>query len=149
MLHSTTTARLTGASIRCGWRGMDERVRRRSAAAGGAGPRSRSAAAGGARMRRRSANAGGARMRRRSANAGGARMSAPPENQVRERVMSEVLRLAPRPLERVDAATDLEDELGFDSLALVELALALEQEFDMPPLSEGEAPETRTVRAVH
>jgi len=59
--------------------------------------------------------------------------------------MSEVLRLAPRPLERVDAATDLEDELGFDSLALVELALALEQEFDMPPLSEGEALEIRTV----
>lgn len=64
---------------------------------------------------------------------------------VRERVAREVLRLAPRPSDSVDPSSDLEDDLGFDSLTLVELALALEREFDLPPLSEGDAIEIATV----
>ena len=65
---------------------------------------------------------------------------------VRERVEQTVIRLAPRPASGgIDASTDLENDLGYDSLALVELALALEREFDLPPLSEGEAVEIATV----
>jgi acyl carrier protein len=72
-------------------------------------------------------------------------VSARDDGAVREGVLQEILRLAPRPAESVDASTDLENDLGFDSLTLVELALALEQEFDLPPLSEGDAIEIATV----
>ncbi|MDQ3934014.1 MAG: phosphopantetheine-binding protein [Actinomycetota bacterium] len=71
-------------------------------------------------------------------------MSAVP-GEVRERVVREVRRLAPRPADHVDASSDLENDLGFDSLTLVELALAIEREFDLPPLTEGDAIEIATV----
>jgi len=72
-------------------------------------------------------------------------MSVQADDSVRERVLREIISLAPRACEHVDERTDLEDDLGFESLTLVELALALEQAFDLPPLSEGDALEIATV----
>ena len=64
---------------------------------------------------------------------------------VRERVARTVLSCAPRPAAEVDASTDLENDLGYTSVALVELALELEREFELPPLLEGDALEIATV----
>jgi acyl carrier protein len=72
-------------------------------------------------------------------------VSGPDDAEIRARVLAEVLRLAPRPADAAGPDSDLEDDLGYDSLALVELALALERDFDLPPLSEGDAIEIATV----
>lgn len=64
---------------------------------------------------------------------------------IHERVVRTVLGCAPRPAEEVSASTDLENDLGYTSVALVELALELEREFELPPLLEGDALEIATV----
>jgi acyl carrier protein len=53
--------------------------------------------------------------------------------------------MAPR---RVDEVTDgqrLADDLDFDSLALIELAVALEKRFELPPISDEDAMDVVTV----
>ncbi|SCK54771.1 phosphopantetheine-binding protein [Streptomyces sp. WMMB 322] len=57
--------------------------------------------------------------------------------EVRETVLGIIQQLAPEP-ERFDPAKDLHmvDDLGFHSLALLELAFAIEDDFDLPPIDE-------------
>lgn len=52
--------------------------------------------------------------------------------------------MAPQPLSPVGPATSLRDELMYDSLRLVELSIALEQQFDAPVLELGEAVDVTT-----
>jgi acyl carrier protein len=49
-------------------------------------------------------------------------------------VHAAVLEVAPEKRAAVDAGTRLVDDLGFHSLALLELAYLLEDEFELPPL---------------
>lgn len=56
---------------------------------------------------------------------------------VRQTVLGIIQQLAPEP-GRFDPAKDLHlvDDLGFHSLALLELAFAIEDDFDLPPIDE-------------
>lgn len=56
---------------------------------------------------------------------------------VRRTVLGIIQQLAPEP-GRFDPAKDLHlvDDLGFHSLALLELAFAIEDDFDLPPIDE-------------
>jgi acyl carrier protein len=70
------------------------------------------------------------------------------ESDVRDMVRSIVLELSP---ERVDSAgTDarLLEDLAYNSLALVELAFTLEDEFDLAPIDEPTARQITTLGAV-
>lgn len=77
---------------------------------------------------------------------------APPpdaEHELRTRVRDLVMRLAPEPpAAPPDDGTHLVDELGYHSLALLELAFALEGEFRLRPLDERAARDMRTVADV-
>lgn len=55
-----------------------------------------------------------------------------------------VTRLAPDSPGVVTESTLLRDELGYDSLALVELAFALEEVFELPPLPNEDAADVAT-----
>jgi acyl carrier protein len=59
------------------------------------------------------------------------------EQEVRDTVVAIIRQLAPVPGE-YDGTTDLHlaDGLGFHSLALLELAFAIEDDFDLPPIEE-------------
>lgn len=71
------------------------------------------------------------------------------ERELRARVRDLVLRLAPEPpAAPLDDGTHLVDELGYHSLALLELAFALEGEFRLRPLDERAARDMRTVADV-
>jgi acyl carrier protein len=70
------------------------------------------------------------------------------EREVRTRVHDLVLRLAPDPLAPVDESAHLIEELGYHSLALLELAFALEGEFGLSPIDERATREMRTVADV-
>lgn len=61
-------------------------------------------------------------------------MSAPRAVDLPAAVRSMVLEVAPARRDEVDTRTRLVDDLGFHSLALLELAYLLEDEFDLPPL---------------
>lgn len=63
-------------------------------------------------------------------------MSYTPE-EVRETVLAIIEQLAPE-RERFDAGTDMHlvNDLGFHSLALLEMAFAIEDDFDLPPIDE-------------
>jgi acyl carrier protein len=68
------------------------------------------------------------------------------EHELRTRVRDLVLRHAPEPpAAPPDDGTHLMDELGYHSLALLELAFALEGEFGLRPLDERAARDMRTV----
>lgn len=71
------------------------------------------------------------------------------EEEVRAFVNEIVTDLAPNPddAEITDDARLIE-ELGFHSLALLELAFTLEDEFDLPPIDEATAREITTVGTV-
>jgi acyl carrier protein len=58
--------------------------------------------------------------------------------EVRETVLGIIKQLSPAP-EGFDAAKDMHlvNDLGFHSLALLELAFAVEDDFDLPPLDEA------------
>jgi acyl carrier protein len=56
------------------------------------------------------------------------------EKAVRERVCAIVSAMAPDPRGTVADETDLKDELEYDSLRLMELAMALELRFALPPI---------------
>ncbi|GAA2634894.1 acyl carrier protein [Paractinoplanes durhamensis] len=47
--------------------------------------------------------------------------------------------MAPHRIDGIGAGTLLRDELMFDSLRLIELAMALEKHFGLPPLDMGES----------
>jgi acyl carrier protein len=55
---------------------------------------------------------------------------------VRERVREIITRLAPRPdwMQAPSGSFGLVEQLGFDSLALLELAFAVEEAFALPPM---------------
>jgi acyl carrier protein len=56
-----------------------------------------------------------------------------------------VATMAPRRVSEVTDGQRLADDLDFDSLALIELAVALEKRFDLPPISDEDAMEVATV----
>ena len=68
------------------------------------------------------------------------------EEEVRAFVSEIVADLAPNPdgAEITDGARLIED-LGFHSLALLEVAFSLEDEFDLPPIDEATARDITTV----
>ncbi len=67
---------------------------------------------------------------------------------VRASVRAMVIELAPHRDESVGPDTGLVDGLGYHSLALLELAFTLEDEFDLPPIEEATARRITTVRAI-
>ncbi|MEV4200723.1 acyl carrier protein [Micromonospora globbae] len=71
------------------------------------------------------------------------------EEEVRESVTAIVTELAPNP-EQIEGAGDsrLVEDLGFHSLALLELAFTLEDEFELPPIDETTARKIVTIDAV-
>jgi acyl carrier protein len=58
--------------------------------------------------------------------------------EVRETVLGIIKQLSPEP-DGFDPAQDMHlvNDLGFHSLALLELAFAIEDDFDLPPLDEA------------
>jgi acyl carrier protein len=60
------------------------------------------------------------------------------EEEVRETVLGIIKQLSPEP-DGFDPAQDMHlvNDLGFHSLALLELAFAIEDDFDLPPLDEA------------
>lgn len=58
---------------------------------------------------------------------------------VRERVINVVSDMAPLRGAQVAPASTLREDLGYDSLALLELAAALEDEFELPASAELDA----------
>lgn len=69
------------------------------------------------------------------------------ERRIRRTVRELVLGMAPE-TDPVGDDPDLVDELGYYSLALLELAFALEDEFDLPPIDQDSARRIHTVSDV-
>jgi acyl carrier protein len=67
------------------------------------------------------------------------------EPDISEAVREIVRQLAPYPPETLDESSRLELDLQFDSLALVELAVKIEERFGLPPMSEDDVLEVETV----
>jgi len=59
-----------------------------------------------------------------------------------------ISQFAPRNVDDLTPDTGLIDDLGYHSLALLELAYALEDEFGLPPLDEETARDILTVRDI-
>jgi acyl carrier protein len=73
----------------------------------------------------------------------------PAGSDVSARMRALVSRLAPEPpAGEVEGALELIQDLGYHSLALLELAFALEGEFGLPPIGERDARGMRTVADV-
>jgi acyl carrier protein len=70
------------------------------------------------------------------------------EEAIRRRIKEIVLDLAPNPDAGSADGTRLVEDLEYHSLALLELAFALEDEFDMPPIEEEEAQGIQTVKDI-
>jgi acyl carrier protein len=70
------------------------------------------------------------------------------EADVRASVRAVVIELAPNGDESAPRDAHLADDLGFHSLALLELAFTLEDEFDLPPIEEATARQITTIGAV-
>jgi acyl carrier protein len=64
-------------------------------------------------------------------------------------IMRVVAALAPNQVPGVTLDNALVADLGFDSLRLVELSFALEELFDMQPISIDDAPPIGTVRDIY
>ncbi len=71
-----------------------------------------------------------------------------PEDEVRAGVLAIVLDMAPNPDGEQGPETNLIQDLGYHSLALMEVAFALEDEFDLDPIDEKSARKITTVKAV-
>jgi len=65
--------------------------------------------------------------------------------QIQESVEVVIAAMAPRPGAAMTGDTDLRSGLGYSSLRLIELMIALEQHLDLPPVDLAEAPPVRTV----
>jgi acyl carrier protein len=71
-----------------------------------------------------------------------------PEQEVRDRVMEMILEMAPNRDGARGPDTHLVKDLGYHSLALMEVAFAIEDEFDLDPIDEATARKITTVAAV-
>ena len=67
---------------------------------------------------------------------------------VRERVRRISLAMAVTPVDELGSDTTLVDDLGYDSLRLLELAIALEMEFGLSGISTDEAVSITTVGGI-
>ena len=67
---------------------------------------------------------------------------------VRAKVRSIILQVAPNPDGVQASATHLVDHLEYHSLALLELGFALEDEFDLPPLDQAQVQHITTVEEI-
>ena len=67
------------------------------------------------------------------------------DNHVRARVRAIAARLAPAAPAEVGSQARLVDDLEYQSLALLELAFALEEEYGLAPIDEAIAARIRTV----
>ena len=70
------------------------------------------------------------------------------EAAVRERVRAVAGEMAPLKGTAVEGSSRLQMDLGYDSLGLLELAQALEHEFELPPVLEQDAEGIETVADV-
>ncbi|HKT06016.1 MAG TPA: phosphopantetheine-binding protein [Rugosimonospora sp.] len=70
------------------------------------------------------------------------------EAQIRETVLAIIVDMAPNSDAAKGPDTHLVDDLGYHSLALLELAFALEDEFDLEPIDEETARKITTIGAV-
>jgi acyl carrier protein len=70
------------------------------------------------------------------------------EEQVRKTVRAIIVDLAPSPEGPSEDDSLLVEALGYHSLALLELAFALEDEFELPPIDEPTARKILTVKNV-
>jgi acyl carrier protein len=70
------------------------------------------------------------------------------EDEIRATVVAIVMELAPGDQQPADPSAQLVDDLGYHSLALLELAFTLEDEFDLPPIDETTARKITSVEAV-
>ncbi len=67
---------------------------------------------------------------------------------VRARVRSIILQVAPNPAGVQAGETKLVDHLEYHSLALLELGFTLEDEFDLPPIDQAQVQDITTVEEV-
>jgi acyl carrier protein len=67
---------------------------------------------------------------------------------VRARVRSIILQVAPNPEGVQEGPTRLVEDLEYHSLALLELGFTLEDEFDLPPLDQAQVQHITTVEEV-
>lgn len=67
---------------------------------------------------------------------------------IRETIRAIVIELAPDPDQADDTSKLLVDDLGFHSLALLEMAFTLEDEFDLPPIDETTARKLTTIDGI-
>ncbi len=75
-------------------------------------------------------------------------MNVPPDMSTApsERAIADLIRrYAPHAEADIASGTRLREELGFESLSLIELAFALELEFSLPPVSDEAAMDVKTV----
>ncbi|WP_431951976.1 acyl carrier protein [Nocardia lijiangensis] len=72
-------------------------------------------------------------------------MTDPTKDPIHDTVHRIIRRLAPEQIDGPIGSADLVDELGFHSLALLELAVAIEDELGLPPMNEADAQDIRTV----
>jgi acyl carrier protein len=71
-----------------------------------------------------------------------------PEHEIRDQVRLIVLELAPNPDPDAGGDWSLIDQLEYQSLALLELAFALEDEFDLESIDEQTARGIQTIKDV-
>lgn len=67
------------------------------------------------------------------------------EGEVRETIWKIILDLAPSPVDAPSEQTRLVEDLGYHSLALLELAFALEDRFALPAMNEEQAQRISTM----
>jgi len=75
-------------------------------------------------------------------------MGALTEEAIRRGTQEIVFAMAPVPAAATDADLDLVDGLGYHSLALLELAYALEDEYELPPIDQESAQRIKRVSDV-
>lgn len=61
------------------------------------------------------------------------------QSEIRDTVLEVIAEIAPNKDAEVTLEARLAEDLGFHSLGLLELAFALEDEFDLPPIDEATA----------
>ncbi|MEH1123246.1 acyl carrier protein [Micromonospora sp. CPCC 206061] len=71
-----------------------------------------------------------------------------PEDEIRAGVRSIVTELAPETESEASDDARLVDDLGYHSLALLELAFTLEDQFDLDPIEQERAQDISTVRDI-
>jgi acyl carrier protein len=70
------------------------------------------------------------------------------EEEVRTQIRAMILELAPNPEKGSVEDALLVEDLEYHSLALLELAFALEDEFDLPPIDEKTAQSIRSAKDI-